>query len=308
MDLRKTNKRKLTVYEWLILSLGLHISFALSLFLYQQPPKTDDRIEVQLIEKKPDLEQLKPQVAVKDDIKQIVDQDEKAMNDEVDEKTKFLSAHNQKVVKQTVSKNQGDFKNRANKDNQNGESGAEKKIAKAKKIDMDSLSPQYDISKAVQQMEAREKKTFEQTQKQQVAKPGRPGSESSSTIDYIKDLDPGLETLLSTREFVYYTYYARIRKQLNQFWSPKVKEKITKMYREGRQIASTDDKITKCLVTLDKIGNLVKVQIIGISGIRELDEAAIEAFKLAAPFPNPPNGMVDDDGNIKVRWDFILEM
>jgi len=304
MDLRKNKSHKLSFSEWLVLSVGLHIFFFLSLYLYHEPEKKSDRIEVLLIEKTPDLEQLNPRVADKTDIKQIVDQDEKPLNDEIDEKTKYLSAHNQKVVKQTVAKNQGEFKNRANKNNQNGENGGEKNNFK-----MDLLSPKYDISKAVHEMEAREKRAVEQKkQVQNVTKPGKPGAESSSTIDYIKDLDPGLETLLSTREFVYYTYYARVRKQLNQFWSPKVKEKISKIYREGRQIASTDDKITRCLVTLDKLGNLMRVQIIGISGIRELDEAAVEAFKLAAPFPNPPHGMVDDEGNIKLRWDFILEM
>ena len=46
---------------------------------------------------------------------------------------------------------------------------------------------------------------------------GPGGEKVNQTIDYIKDLEPGLETLLTTREFVYYTYYARIRGQLNQF-------------------------------------------------------------------------------------------
>jgi protein TonB len=43
------------------------------------------------------------------------------------------------------------------------------------------------------------------------------------------------------------------------------------------------------------------------SGITDLDEVAVEAFRLAAPFPHPPKGMVDGDGTIKIRWDFIVE-
>jgi len=52
---------------------------------------------------------------------------------------------------------------------------------------------------------------------------------------------------------------------------------------------------------------LIKVQVIGRSGIQDLDDAAVEAFKAAAPFPNPPKGIVDEDGTIRIRWDFILE-
>jgi protein TonB len=39
----------------------------------------------------------------------------------------------------------------------------------------------------------------------------------------------------------------------------------------------------------------------------DLDSAAVEAFRQAAPFPNPPKGMVEADGTIKIRWDFVLE-
>jgi len=276
MDLREKKSRTLTFFEWLFLSLFLHFTFSLALYFNEQPEKKEERIEVQLIE------QEKPE-PIQEESKQVVEQDEKPVNDEIDKNAKYLSAHNQKVQKQTVSKKHGEFKN------------------------VNSFTPKYDISKAVQELEAKEKDSLKQTKKIQQPQPPVQ-ADSSATIDYIKDLDPGLETMLSTREFVYYTYYSRIRKQLNQFWGTKVKEKMTKIYREGRQIASTEDKITKCLITLDKIGNLIKVQIIGISGIRELDEAAVEAFRLAAPFPNPPTGIIEQDGNIKLRWDFILEM
>lgn len=79
------------------------------------------------------------------------------------------------------------------------------------------------------------------------------------------------------------------------------------MFRKGRSIASDQDRITKLLIYLNPNGVLVKVQVLSDSGVRDLDEAAIEAFKSAAPFPNPPRGIVDTDGTVKIRWDFILE-
>ena len=183
--------------------------------------------------------------------------------------------------------------------------------------------PQFDVSKAVENLNEREQKFADgdmevvqaQKKKQQSqmvenseAKPVRKaGSEVSQTLDYIKELDPGLETMLSTKEFKYYTFFSRVRQQLNQHWAPKIRTKVDQIYKQGRRIASTDDMITNCLVTLDSSGKLLRIQIIGVSGIRELDEAATEAFRAAAPFPNPPKGMIDPDGTIKIQWRFVLE-
>jgi protein TonB len=249
---------------------------------------------------------------------QVVDQDEKPVNDERPEDAQFLSAHNQTVQKQTVAEKLGDFKNRKEK-NSDGDGGAPE-------ISIEDLKPKMDFSKLLdkkrtqeQELEksldenaikvANEKQLQKQLQEQQVTatKPGAAGAESSQTTDYLKDVDKGMETLLSTREFVYYSFYARIRRQLNQHWGGKVREKVTKILKEGRSIASTDDKVTRLMITLDRRGQLVKVQVLNDSGIRDLDEAAVEAIQEAAPFPNPPEGIVEADGTIKIRWDFILE-
>jgi protein TonB len=322
-------KRSLRIglLQAIILSFLLHYGIKTGLWIYTpKPVEAPLRIEMDVVEKDdrtmPKLEKMD-----KDAAKQIVDQDEKPLNKEIDEKSKFLSAHDQKVEKQTVAKARGDFKNAESASQ--GASATPKAFkgqAAEKVSNLKKFTPQFDVAKSVKQREEREQEFDRDPEafKHEVAKnkpadkkpptnpteqvEGGSGKDVSQTIDYIKDLDPGLETLLSTREFVYYTYYARMRRQLNQFWGPKVKEKLIAIYRSGRQIASASDKITRCLITLDKGGNLVKVQIIGLSGVHELDEAAVEAFRAAAPFPNPPIGMVEDDGNIRIRWDFILEV
>ncbi len=132
------------------------------------------------------------------------------------------------------------------------------------------------------------------------------GDGPSATDDHLDNVKKGMQTLLSTREFVYYSYYNRIKEKLRQYWEPKIKEKMERILRQGRTIAS-DDRITKVVIILDKSGTLVRVQIIGASGLVDLDEAAVEAFRAAAPFPNPPKGIVEKDGLIRIRWDFVLE-
>ena len=44
-------------------------------------------------------------------------------------------------------------------------------------------------------------------------------------------------------------------------------------------------------------------------GIRHsaADQYSVDAFQKAGPFPNPPKGIVEDDGFVRIRWDFILK-
>lgn len=304
--------------ESLILSIIFHIILVMSTIVLPKlftPPKVEI-VEIDFSTPKPPPPPVQPEkLKIPDATKQIVEQDEKPINDEVPDDVKFLSAHNQVVKKQTVAKDLGEFKNMKDKSGAAGDGGSPEKL---KQMD---LKPKMDftklLDKKVQKERELEKSMEEDAIKIQAQKDaameaatqkqGRGGSQASQTQDYLKDVDQGMETLLSTREFMYYSFFARIRRQLNQHWGGKVKEKVSKIFKEGRSIASADDKVTKLLITLNKNGELIRVQVLNDSGVRDLDEAAIEAFKEAAPFPNPPSGIVDPDGTVKIRWDFILE-
>jgi len=44
------------------------------------------------------------------------------------------------------------------------------------------------------------------------------------------------------------------------------------------------------------------------SGVDFLDHVAVEAFRKAEPFPNPPAGIADEDGNIRFNFQFVVTM
>ncbi|MDZ4662885.1 MAG: energy transducer TonB [Pseudomonadota bacterium] len=226
------------------------------------------------------VEYLTPQEIIKKfedpEKRQIVEQSEEAVNDETPDNAKFMSLHNQRVIKETKAQNHGKFRN---------ERASQASQQQPKLI---SLTPDYDWHKISQKNNS----------------PRAP----AATDDYLENINEGEETLLSTREFIYYTYYQRIKNQLSQYWEPKIKEKVMRLFTQGRNIAATGDKITKIIITLDARGILIKVQVLEQSGVKDLDDAAVEAFRAAAPFPNPPKGIADRDGTIKIRWDFVLEV
>ena len=53
---------------------------------------------------------------------------------------------------------------------------------------------------------------------------------------------------------------------------------------------------------------LVKVVVTSPSGSVELDEEARRAFQVAAPFPNPPDGLVQKDNLITFAFGFYFQL
>ncbi len=130
------------------------------------------------------------------------------------------------------------------------------------------------------------------------------GGAAAATDDKL-DVDRGERTLLSTREYKFFGYYQRIKELLRQYWKPNIEHQMARIWGKGKQIKE-DELVTRVLVLLDEKGQISKISKLTSSGYIELDEAAVEAFQTAAPFPNPPKAMLDDDGFVRINWDFIL--
>lgn len=322
-------KFKNTLKLSIILSLAFHFVVGVVLYLKDSDVLTklaqkNQPVEVELIDAEKFLEATKKaQVPAHTPQGQVVQQDQQ-INDEIDEKTRFVSKHNQKVIQQTQAALNGQFKN---SDDSSGEKRAEKTPGKTQ-----DATPAEEMKTAEAEKSDEEEKEFLTSDdgpamagkkpsmkdlmpsfrpsapvvnSKEVAAGG--GEGPSATDDHLKDVKTGMQTLLSTREFLYYSYYNRIRSKLGQYWQPKIREKVERIIKQGRTIASEGDKITRVIIILDGKGILQKVQVLGSAGVTDLDDAAVEAFRAAAPFPNPPKGMIDGDGTVKIRWDFILE-
>lgn len=145
---------------------------------------------------------------------------------------------------------------------------------------------------------------------QQASSGGGQGSNSpgSATNDYLKDVKEGDRTLLNTKEFVYFSYYRRIRERLEVAWNTKLRATLSsQVYGAERRLANDRNYVTGLTVILDRNGKITAVKVRQRSGARDLDTAAIDAFNDAGPFPDPPAGLVDSEGKIIIPWDFILQ-
>lgn len=141
------------------------------------------------------------------------------------------------------------------------------------------------------------------------AKPDEPNWANVGNLpqDYVKGLKESEKTALNTKEYVFYGYFQRIRERLDRAWVPILRERLVKLWKTGRQLASDMDHTTQVMVILNPSGEIVRVKVMSESGTRDLDEAAVRAFNQAGPFPNPPRGIVDPNGEIQIPWQFVLK-
>jgi protein TonB len=285
---------KMSLKKYLLASVLFHILFVLLPNLVKVFAKKDQsqNFEVLLVD---DVETKKP-----DEIKnpnQIVETDSKFANNQTDDKAKYHSEKSNTVEKETRAKTGEQFKNSLRQ----GAQTVQSQKSEQKKAAAQLLNPTFDPYAAlVKKTDAHQNKEFAKGQT------GATAGEASTTNDNL-NVTEDLITKLNTKEYKYYGYYHRIKLQLNQWWQPKVREKVTKMVNQGRTIASEENKTTRLVIILNNAGTLVKVQVLAESGVRDLDDAAIEAFRSAAPFPNPPKGLIETDGTVKIRWDFVVE-
>jgi protein TonB len=128
----------------------------------------------------------------------------------------------------------------------------------------------------------------------------------SSTSDYIKDIPHGDLTNLNTVEYKYFGFYHRIRQKLEQFWGRSLKKKNEEMAEQGRVLPQSSEFMSVLKVILDRDGNIISVILSTTSGIKELDDAAIESFHEAAPFPNPPKDLIEN-GRLTLEWGFVVK-
>ncbi len=281
--------RSKALFIFLLCSFFLHLLSWVSLNFSSSPLKINNPEQVE-IEIRPPGEANAP-----DQKRQIVEQS-KQLNTDVDESAKYLSAFNQKAQKQTRAQQSGRFHNATS---QGAPKVAKSSSATTEKTKSNQALKDLSLSSLTPKFEPQAKN------EEAVGDQGT-GADSSATDDYLKE-ELGMQTMLSTREFVYYSYYNRIKEKIRQHWEPTVREKVKMVYRQGRSIASTKDHVTQVVIVLNRLGELLKVEVVTHSGVEDLDAAAVEAFQSAQPFPNPPKGLVEKDEKIRIRWDFVLE-
>ncbi|MCG5053544.1 MAG: TonB family protein [Myxococcales bacterium] len=128
----------------------------------------------------------------------------------------------------------------------------------------------------------------------------------SGTQDHLDDVDDGAETALNAKKWKFASFFNRVKRQVRDHWRP------AEEYRKRDptfRIYGMRDRFTLLKVELKSDGSLASVGLDTPSGIDFLDDVAVEAFKQAQPFPNPPRQLVEEgSGLITFRFGFYFEI
>ena len=99
---------------------------------------------------------------------------------------------------------------------------------------------------------------------------------------------------LNTHEFLGADYINRIRTLVNFYWDQNLENLPRAMaLAKSRYETSVD-------VTLTANGVLEEILVSQECGADPLDHAVVEAFRMAGPFPNPPDQLVTEDGRVNL--------
>ncbi len=222
-----------------------------------------------------------------DNAKQIVES-EAAPSKVAPKDAKYLGERNQSVEQETKAHKVDSFRN--------GATGTPNQPTQ--KLTLKNLAPQNTLTPP-------KEGDYAEKPQPQVAQ-SEPGQEAADN-DLLHGVKDGDRTMLNTKEFVYFGYYHRIRQRLEQSWNSRLRATLENYGVSGRRLATDREYMTRIVVVLDRHGRITAVQILGASGARDLDQAAVDAFNQAGPFPDPPTGLVDKNGEIRIRWDFVLQ-
>lgn len=122
-----------------------------------------------------------------------------------------------------------------------------------------------------------------------------------------RDIPFGSITALNTDRNTFYSFYARVEELTRYRWEKNFYRAIERLPNEGIEYLNTKNFWTTQLeFLLTPSGELSSVLLLKESGLQEFDQAAIEAFKEARIFPNPPKELVQSDGFIHLRYSFRI--
>lgn len=342
-DLKRNTSKASRLVPYLIVSLLIH---GLLFFIDIDKPEQDEKlVNIQFLGKTTSTRKLKPEkkkiTEKKEELPagQIVDTARPEI-EKKPEKSKFLSKFDSSVKKETKS----DFdKNIARRDKK-----LRKKLSqKSSKLNLNDSSLTISgpdtktLSQSIKQVKKGQLKGFEgengnltKGKKKEISgiidAKSQKNTEGNETIgghsiprkflpylngddiylaspsnDYLKEVDKGDETKLNTKKFIYAAYFNKIKQAISQHWTPGY---VLIINDPRGHIYGKKNRYTKLKVLLTGNGSISKISVITSSGIDFLDREAINAFKMAAPFQNPPEVLLNKSKELEIQFGFMVSM
>jgi TonB family protein len=124
------------------------------------------------------------------------------------------------------------------------------------------------------------------------------------TQDHLRDIDDGDETALNSKRWRFASFFNRVKRQVAEHWHP---DEVYRQRDPTGAVYGRRNRYTELRVQLKPDGRLSNVTLAQPSGLEFLDDEAVEAFKEAEPFPNPPRQLIEN-GTINFGFGFLFDL
>lgn len=121
------------------------------------------------------------------------------------------------------------------------------------------------------------------------------------------EISIGQFTALNTDRYLFYSFFARIEDLIRYRWEASVRLALQNSRRSQFGVGQKAW-VTQLEIELSPEGHFKAANILKPSGIRSFDQAAASSFAQAKFFPNPPKEMVEDDGVIRLKYAFEVQV
>jgi TonB family protein len=124
------------------------------------------------------------------------------------------------------------------------------------------------------------------------------------TQDALRDIDDGDETALNSKRWRFASFFNRVKRQVAEHWHP---DEVYRQRDPTGAVYGRKNRYTELRIQLKPDGRLSNVALAQPSGLEFLDDEAVEAFKEAEPFPNPPRQLIEN-GTINFGFGFLFDL
>jgi len=296
------------IFGFLVVSIFIHLVVLFVLQKQREAAKLSESIK---IAEQLKLDSLKTDVLTIDQLDKIISQSSKSRNvvesaksEAVLDKSKsasYLGERTQRVEKETRAK---DFGNLAGSGKN---SGLEKDS---------SQSTSKDIKKKIQESLPKLSQlgvgTWAlppvddlQNNKNSLEKPKQNSGPAKGTHDYLgRDVALGSETLLNTDEYLYASFFNRLKAEVAPRWEPKISALI---YDPQSRLRAGFFR-SEVEFVMDRLGQVKSSRVLKSSGVEAFDEIAMSALMSLPQMNNLPTDLLESDGTYRLSLGFVVQV
>lgn len=113
------------------------------------------------------------------------------------------------------------------------------------------------------------------------------------------------DTAKAAKRWIHASYFNRLKRKIAEAWHP---NELWRRIDPTRSVYGLETRVTVVRVSLSGDGEITAILVISPSGVLELDDEALHAFRVAAPFGPLPEGLAGRDGQVTFEFLFNFQV